>query len=288
TAEPQQQTAEPEKPADSASESERPRDAEAGRTRSRRGTNAARYVPGVGFVSDDGVSATSPQLLSGPAFKTAASGALRSGGLGSGRMSPLPSRLVASRPQSPLVGGKAVDSEQVAQLQSMLLAGPAEAVERVVGGLAAETAAALAVLALGERRRLGSEAAQWQASVGSVLQTYDAIAGQLDGFRRVCEAQDAESGRLAAELAESQQTAEAWRVRYERAAAELAQLKGQQQQQRGFAFGNGAPFAFQFAGGNPAYNPMYGVPVSGAAENEASAAASASLLTALNAASQPF
>ncbi|KAJ2686692.1 hypothetical protein GGH99_003430, partial [Coemansia sp. RSA 1285] len=38
--------------------------------RSRRGTNAARYVPGVGFVSDDGTHSTSPQLAAAAAGAT--------------------------------------------------------------------------------------------------------------------------------------------------------------------------------------------------------------------------
>ncbi|KAJ2887617.1 hypothetical protein FB639_001185 [Coemansia asiatica] len=116
------------------------RSSTAAASRSRRNTNAARYVPGVGFVSDDGTNATSPQLMSssnvsatGPGYKASvngisSSGVLRSsvvsssaaaatGSLGiqtvatraanSERMSPMvtATRLVSpiSRSQSPLV-----------------------------------------------------------------------------------------------------------------------------------------------------------------------------------------
>ncbi|KAJ1887253.1 hypothetical protein LPJ66_009214, partial [Kickxella alabastrina] len=108
--------------------------AAAATTRSRRNTNAARYVPGVGFVSDDGVNTTSPQMVTSninssfrgsangtPVSTVPATAALRSSaaastlgiqtssarGSANGHMSPMnaAARLVspASRPQSPLV-----------------------------------------------------------------------------------------------------------------------------------------------------------------------------------------
>ncbi|KAJ2856642.1 hypothetical protein GGI22_003753, partial [Coemansia erecta] len=94
--------------------------------RSRRGTNAARYVPGVGFVSDDGTNSTSPQLGSSSnagVFKSPATGVVGSaatrGSLGlqagsvrgssssisNGRISPMNAARLAtptSRSQSPL------------------------------------------------------------------------------------------------------------------------------------------------------------------------------------------
>ncbi|KAJ1800284.1 hypothetical protein LPJ59_001207 [Coemansia sp. RSA 2399] len=98
-------------------------------TRSRRGTNAARYVPGVGFVSDDGTNSTSPQLGSSSnsnVFKPPATGVVGSaatrGSLGlqagsvrgssnsisNGRISPMNAARLAtptSRSQSPLATG---------------------------------------------------------------------------------------------------------------------------------------------------------------------------------------
>ncbi|KAJ2351368.1 hypothetical protein IWW50_004704, partial [Coemansia erecta] len=330
------------------------REPEEGRTRSRRGTNAARYVPGVGFVSDDGVSATSPQLLS-------SSGTFKAGLRGtavkaSGRMSPMgAARLGTSRPQSPLVtAGRPVsalsgtansnsgsnpalsgntnsnlaqsgntnsnlavlDAEQLANVQSMLLSGPAEAMEHIVSGLAHENVVSLAMAALSERRRVADEAAGWHASVSSVLQTYDAISAQLDAFRGLCEAHDAEAARLTSLLSQAAQSAQEWHERHDHVAEELRQLKArsgagdagdakdawpsQQQQQQQMSMFGGAQFGFQYPGGVPASfmgNPSFAAPMMfsgpgsqpmGSAAEATEASSSASLLTALNAGSQPF
>ncbi|KAJ2121356.1 hypothetical protein GGH12_005142 [Coemansia sp. RSA 1822] len=276
---------------------------EEGRTRSRRGTNAARYVPGVGFVSDDGVSATSPQLLTSSAtFKAGLRGpAAAVAKSNSGRMSPMgAARLVTSRPASSLSNNGSssgvLDREQLAGVQNMLLAGPPEAMERVISGLGHENAVALAVSALNERRRQSDEAAGWHASVSRVLQTYDAISSQLDAFRNVCESHETETARLSAQLAQASQNAQEWQERHARVSEELARLKAGESkdtwsQQRYPSFG-GAQFGFQYPGfmSNASYAsaPMMFASPNGQPMGTEAEASSASLLTALNAGSQPF
>ncbi|KAJ1730210.1 hypothetical protein LPJ61_003135 [Coemansia biformis] len=227
--------------------------------RSRRGTNAARYVPGVGFVSDDGVNATSPQLIASPSLKMSPNGSTVSGparapvatarSATNGRMSPLSAaRLVspASRPHSPLVNATApsvagsdrrpasslssaaaapLDKEALAGLQGALLAGPPEAMERAVSGLAYDNLVSLTLSALTERRRLADVAAKWHGAVNSVLQTYDAIASQMESFKNLCEAQDGEAARLTALLAQAAQDAQGWHERYDQLADELHRLE---------------------------------------------------------------
>ncbi|KAJ2715294.1 hypothetical protein H4R19_001277 [Coemansia spiralis] len=229
-------------------------------SRSRRGTNAARYVPGVGFVSDDGVNATSPQLIASPSLKMSPGGSATSGPIRAqattaraaavnGRMSPMgTARLVSptSRPHSPLVNAAApsvaasdrrpgsslstvapvpLDKEALASLQNTLLAGPAEAMERAVVGLGYDNLVSLTISALSERRRLTEVAATWHGSVNSVLQTYEAIASQMESFKGLCEAHDGEAARLTALLAQAAQDAQGWHDRYDRLADELRQLK---------------------------------------------------------------
>ncbi|KAJ2578579.1 hypothetical protein GGH19_000312 [Coemansia sp. RSA 1807] len=273
---------------------------EEGRTRSRRGTNAARYVPGVGFVSDDGVSATSPQLLTSSAtFKSGLRGPAAVAKSNSGRMSPMnAARLVTSRPASSLSNNGSnsgiLDREQLMGVQNMLLAGPVEAMERVVSGLGHENAVALAVSALGERRRQADEAAGWHTSVSRVLQTYDAISSQLDAFRSVCESHETETSRLSSQLAQASQNALEWQERHAQVSEELARLKAGESkdtwpaQQQRYPFGG--QFGFQYPGFmNNAYaGPMMFAAPNGQPMGTEAEASSASLLTALNAGSQPF
>ncbi|KAJ1872542.1 hypothetical protein LPJ55_003000 [Coemansia sp. RSA 990] len=296
---------------------------EAGRTRPRRSTNAARYVPGVGFVSEDGTSATSPQLLTNSGtFKGA--GGLRNA-MASGRMSPMnaAARLAASRPHSPLVSGRpgsaqsgtaALDREQLQALQTGLLTGPTEAMERVISGLSHENAVALAQLALSERRRLQEDVAGWHASVSSVLQAYDAISTQLGAFKQLCETRDAEVARLAGLLNQATRDAQLWRDRFDQLAGQAQRGMKQsdkseawggnafssasaslpQQQQQQFAAGQ-----FAFAGSAPQQSAGFVLPFGSAPlmsqnisvleSHDAPTAASHSLLTTLNAGtSQPF
>ncbi|KAJ2723009.1 hypothetical protein H4S00_002594, partial [Coemansia sp. D1744] len=273
---------------------------EEGRTRSRRGTNAARYVPGVGFVSDDGVSATSPQLLTSSAtFKSGLRGPAAVAKSNSGRMSPMnAARLVTSRPASSLSNNGSnsgiLDREQLMGVQNMLLAGPVEAMERVVSGLGHENAVALAVSALGERRRQADEAAGWHTSVSRVLQTYDAISSQLDAFRSVCESHETETSRLSSQLAQASQNALEWQERHAQVSEELARLKAGESkdtwpaQQQRYPFGG--QFGFQYPGfiSNAYAGPMMFAAPNGQPMGTEAEASSASLLTALNAGSQPF
>ncbi|KAJ2850707.1 hypothetical protein IWW36_001676 [Coemansia brasiliensis] len=238
------------RPAESSNSGEEPgekgRD-EAGRTRPRRGTNAARYVPGVGFVSEDGMSATSPQLLtSSGTFKGA--GGLRNA-MASGRMSPMnaAARLAASRPHSPLVSGRPgsaqsgaaiLDREQLQSLQTGLLTGPIEAMERVISGLSHENAVALAQLAMSERRRLQEDVTGWHASVSSVLHAYDAISTQLGAFKQLCETRDAEVARLSSMLAQATRDAQLWRDRFDQLAAQVQ--RGMKPSEKSEAWGSNA------------------------------------------------
>ncbi|KAJ2827585.1 hypothetical protein FBU31_003133, partial [Coemansia sp. 'formosensis'] len=214
--------------------------------RSRRGTNAARYVPGVGFVSDDGVSATSPQLPS--AATAVGSAALRgvqpgsvarapaaAAAAASGRMSPMiPVRMASPGPrsQSPLItqsGGsgerRGVDKDAVAKLQASLAAVPGEHVERALAGLAHESLVAVAAAAIVERRRTVESAVEWNKAVDKVLLTYDLIAGQIGSLKTLCESHDKETERLEALLAQSAQEARKWQEQCVRLSAEVEALK---------------------------------------------------------------
>ncbi|KAJ2000469.1 hypothetical protein H4R26_004605 [Coemansia thaxteri] len=216
--------------------------------RSRRGTNAARYVPGVGFVSDDGVSTTSPQLAAAAATTTSAaavsavSGALRGVQAGSvaartttanGRMSPLSAaRLVSpvSRPQSPLVTAaagerRALDKDALSRLQAALASGPVDVIERTVAGLPHESLAALATSAIVESRRSADAAVEWNKAVDKVLLTYDLIAAQIGSLKTLCETHDSEAERLSAQLLQATQEAQHWRDHCERLCAEVDALK---------------------------------------------------------------
>ncbi|KAJ2035600.1 hypothetical protein H4S03_004206 [Coemansia sp. S3946] len=219
--------------------------------RSRRGTNAARYVPGVGFVSDDGVSATSPQLVAS-ATSTAA-GALRAVPPGSvarappasGRMSPMNTVRMASpapRSQSPLVmsggpttsamlpaGGdrRTLDKDALAKLQASLSLGPAENIERTLSGLTHDSLVALASTAIIERRRTMDSAVEWNKAVDKVLSTYDMIAGQIVSLKTLCESHDSETERLGTLLAQSAQEARKWQEQCVRLSAEVEALKAQ-------------------------------------------------------------
>ncbi|KAJ2416553.1 hypothetical protein GGF41_005487, partial [Coemansia sp. RSA 2531] len=218
--------------------------------RSRRGTNAARYVPGVGFVSDDGVSATSPQLVAS-ATSTAA-GALRAVPPGSvarappasGRMSPMSTVRMASpapRSQSPLVmsggptsailpaGGdrRTLDKDALAKLQASLSLGPAENIERTLSGLTHDSLVALASTAIIERRRTMDSAVEWNKAVDKVLSTYDMIAGQIVSLKTLCESHDSETERLGTLLAQSAQEARKWQEQCVRLSAEVEALKAQ-------------------------------------------------------------
>ncbi|KAJ2814020.1 hypothetical protein H4S07_000222 [Coemansia furcata] len=212
--------------------------------RSRRGTNAARYVPGVGFVSDDGVSATSPQLPSA-ATAVGAGGALRgvqpgsvarapaaAAAAASGRMSPMiPVRMASPGPrsQSPLITQsgerRAVDKDAVAKLQASLAAVPGEHVERALAGLAHESLVAVAASAIVERRRTVESAVEWNKAVDKVLLTYDLIAGQIGSLKTLCESHDKETERLEALLAQSAQEARKWQEQCVRLSAEVEALK---------------------------------------------------------------
>ncbi|KAJ2075245.1 hypothetical protein GGI09_008646 [Coemansia sp. S100] len=218
--------------------------------RSRRGTNAARYVPGVGFVSDDGVSATSPQLVA--SATSTAVGALRAVPPGSvarappasGRMSPMSTVRMASpapRSQSPLVmsggptsailpaGGdrRTLDKDALAKLQASLSLGPAENIERTLSGLTHDSLVALASTAIIERRRTMDSAVEWNKAVDKVLSTYDMIAGQIVSLKTLCESHDSETERLGTLLAQSAQEARKWQEQCVRLSAEVEALKAQ-------------------------------------------------------------
>ncbi|KAJ2014789.1 hypothetical protein GGI14_004649 [Coemansia sp. S680] len=209
--------------------------------RSRRGTNAARYVPGVGFVSDDGVSATSPQLVA--SATSTAVGALRAVPPG-GRMSPMSTVRMASpapRSQSPLVmsggptsailpaGGdrRTLDKDALAKLQASLSLGPAENIERTLSGLTHDSLVALASTAIIERRRTMDSAVEWNKAVDKVLSTYDMIAGQIVSLKTLCESHDSETERLGTLLAQSAQEARKWQEQCVRLSAEVEALKAQ-------------------------------------------------------------
>ncbi|KAJ2546675.1 hypothetical protein EV175_005511, partial [Coemansia sp. RSA 1933] len=232
-------------------------------TRSRRGTNAARYVPGVGFVSDDGTHSTSPQLGSssstvfkaspppnGVATSSAAAAASTRGSLGlqasgvrasaasNGRVSPMnaAARLATptSRSQSPLAVGASVekkaatpplDKDALLALQDELVSGPADTVEQTLSGLAHDNLVSLAAAALAEKRRLADVAQKWQGSVTSVLQTYDSIAAQIELFRGLCDAHDSETARLSSLLAQAAQEAQSWHEQYDKLSAEVDLLR---------------------------------------------------------------
>ncbi|KAJ2134245.1 hypothetical protein IW136_004718 [Coemansia sp. RSA 678] len=165
--------------------------------------------------------------------------------------------------------------------------------ERVVSGLGHENAVALAVSALGERRRQADEAAGWHASVSRVLQTYDAISSQLDAFRSVCESHETETSRLSSQLAQASQNALEWQERHARVSEELARLKAGESKdtwpaQQRYPFGG--QFGFQYPGfmSNAYAGPMMFATPNGQPMGTEAEASSASLLTALNAGSQPF
>ncbi|KAJ2672645.1 hypothetical protein GGI25_005016 [Coemansia spiralis] len=149
--------------------------------RPRRGTNAARYVPGVGFVSDDGVNATSPQLVSNSSagFKPSANvvtgsagvaqsarstlgiqpGSVRasSASISNGRMSPMSVARLASpisRSQSPLVGVASGTSATSSATGAGL--GPGVAVDRKASSAAALALDKEALMSLQESLVSGS------------------------------------------------------------------------------------------------------------------------------------
>ncbi|KAJ2861748.1 hypothetical protein GGH94_004708 [Coemansia aciculifera] len=215
--------------------------------RSRRGTNAARYVPGVGFVSDDGVSATSPQLVAsatstaGGTLRGVQPGSVARAPAASGRMSPMSTVRMASpapRSQSPLVMGsgpstqpagdrRALDKDALAKLQASLCLGPAEDIERALSGLAHDSLVTLASTAIIERRRTVDSAVEWNKAVDKVLSTYDLIAGQIGSLKTLCESHDSETERLETLLAQSTQEARKWQEQCVRLSAEVEALKAQ-------------------------------------------------------------
>ncbi|KAJ2905379.1 hypothetical protein GGI21_004178, partial [Coemansia aciculifera] len=229
-------------------------------TRSRRGTNAARYVPGVGFVSEDGVNATSPQLVASASNAAAAvaaaqaaggslpssssTGALRGVQSGSvvrtpatsGRMSPMSSVVRMSSPgprsQSPLVMSattagdrRLLDKDQLSKLQASLSAGPTENIERSLVGLAHDSLVSLAAAAIIERRRTVDSAVEWNKAVDKVLSTYDLIAGQIGSLKSLCESHDLETARLEELLRQSTQESMKWQEHCCRLSSELEALK---------------------------------------------------------------
>ncbi|KAJ2610895.1 hypothetical protein H4S08_003420 [Coemansia sp. RSA 1365] len=222
-------------------------DSVAAKARSRRGTNAARYVPGVGFVSDDGVSTTSPQLISSSASFKPPLGVQTSTvrNVTNGRMSPMSAaRLVspASRPHSPLVtavsiaGGGSVasserrpvsslsssavpqplDKETLAQLHTIFSTGSQEAMERAMGGLAHEHLASFALSALNDRRMLIGFVERMQTSVDRMMDNYDQISSKLASFNESFTSQVNETVRLTALLTQAAQEAQTWRDKYNR------------------------------------------------------------------------
>ncbi|KAJ1667908.1 hypothetical protein GGF38_002733, partial [Coemansia sp. RSA 25] len=228
--------------------------------RSRRGTNAARYVPGVGFVSEDGVNATSPQLVasatSAAAAVAAAAAAAGGGGsspagalrgvqagsvvrapVASGRMSPMSSVVrmgsPAPRSQSPLVMSatttasdrRPLDKDALSRLQASLSAGPTENIERSLTGLAHDNLVSLATTAIIERRRTVDSAVEWNKAVDKVLHTYDLIAAQIGSLKTLCESHDSETARLEELLKQSTQESMKWQEHCCRLSAELEALK---------------------------------------------------------------
>ncbi|KAJ2412477.1 hypothetical protein GGI10_003660 [Coemansia sp. RSA 2530] len=203
------------------------------KARSRRGTNAARYVPGVGFVNDDGVSATSPQL----AASTAAGGALRGVVAGSvarapasGRMSPLSTVRMASpapRSQSPLVVGerRALDVDGLVRLRATLSAESAESIQQTLLGLSHDSLVCLAGAAIVESQAAAESAVVWKKAVDRVVSTYDLISEQVESVKALCETQFAEAQRMEALLAQSAQEARKWQEQCVRLSAELEALK---------------------------------------------------------------
>ncbi|KAJ2493664.1 hypothetical protein IWW37_000295 [Coemansia sp. RSA 2050] len=207
--------------------------------RSRRGTNAARYVPGVGFVSDDGVSATSPQL----AASTATGGALRGVVTGSvarvpvsGRMSPLSTVRMASpapRSQSPLVMGgappsserRALDIEGLVKLRASLSTESAESIQQTLLGLSHDNLVCLAGAAIVESQVAVDSAVVWKKAVDRVVATYDLISEQVESVKALCETQFTEAQRLETLLAQSAQESRKWQEQCVRLSAELEALK---------------------------------------------------------------
>ncbi|KAJ2802224.1 hypothetical protein H4R20_003360, partial [Coemansia guatemalensis] len=229
----------------------------AAKARSRRGTNAARYVPGVGFVSDDGVSATSPQLISSSASFKPPLGVQTSTArsVTNGRMSPMSAARLASpasRPHSPLVtaasiagGGSSVagserrpasslslstapqplDKEALAQLQTIFLTGSQEAMERAISGLAHEHLASFALSALNDRRMLIGFVEKMQTSVDRMLDSYDQISAKLKSFNESFTSQVNDSVRLRALLTQTAQEAQAWQDKYNSLVEQQGSLK---------------------------------------------------------------
>ncbi|KAJ2082710.1 hypothetical protein H4R24_001378 [Coemansia sp. RSA 988] len=231
-------------------------DSVAAKARSRRGTNAARYVPGVGFVSDDGVSATSPQLISSSASFKPSLGVQTSTArsVTNGRMSPMSAARLASpasRPHSPLVtaatiagGGsgascerrpasslssstapQSLDKDYLAQLHTIFTTGSQEAMERAVAGLTHENLASFALSALNDRRMLIGFVEKMQSSVDRMLDNYDQISSKLESFNMSFDSQANDSVRLTALLAQTAQEAEAWHDKYNRLVEQQASLK---------------------------------------------------------------
>ncbi|KAJ1953264.1 hypothetical protein EC988_003089, partial [Linderina pennispora] len=216
--------------------------------RPRRGTNAARYVPGVGFISDDGISATSPRPSPGvtATFKGPTSGAPSTSGAvtsaaasPAGRITPgslsvqtAPTGKQTVLTASPGMGEspqqqqqQQLDKESLQQLQSTLGTMTVDAMQQELEALAHPDLVAVATSALVSRNGLMSLTNKWHVSVGNVLQTYETIASQVESFRRLCDAHDEETARLSSLLAQAAQEAQQWHEKYDRVQAELEELK---------------------------------------------------------------
>ncbi|KAJ1943954.1 hypothetical protein FBU59_002745, partial [Linderina macrospora] len=225
-------------------------------TRPRRGTNAARYVPGVGFISDDGISATSPRpspgvtaTFKGPVngISSASSSAVAAAAATSpaGRVTPgalsvqtavsaagkqQPSVLTASpgvseTPQLPQHQPSRLDKESLLELQSVLSGKSVEAMQQELESLAHEDLVLVATTAMVSRNGLMNLTNKWHASVSNVLQAYETIASQVESFRRLCDSHDEDTARLSSLLAQAAQEAQQWHEKYDVVCAELKELK---------------------------------------------------------------
>ncbi|KAI8319492.1 hypothetical protein GQ54DRAFT_37897 [Martensiomyces pterosporus] len=229
--------------------------------RARRGTNAARYVPGVGFISDDGVSATSPQPVPNvtATFKGSSNGMAgspvgslpiqTSGTVGprvsNGRLSPLSPAAVASpasRAQSPAgalassaattgaAGGKnpgeaALDNAALAALKSDLTErAEKERIEQTLDGLAHKNLVVLAAAALREKSMMSRAAMEWYLSLNKLLRSYDEIEPEVQALRDLCNKHDEEIARLSSLLAQAAQEAQRWHESYDKLSEDMAAL----------------------------------------------------------------